>query len=85
MTWLAYRHFHLRLRQRYRSIETRVEDAAEPLVIENGQIANGKPISAAELNENRKAAAKDVPSCRLAVTALGKLGLIMAYFYLCDR
>ncbi len=89
MTWLAYRNFHLRLRQRqpYRSIETRVDDDhAEPLVIENGRIANGKPVSASEVNETRKAAAaKDVPGCRAAVTALGKLGLIMAYFYLCDR
>lgn len=28
---------------------------------------------------------KDEPGWRVGVTALGKLGLIMAYFYLCDR
>lgn len=88
--WLSYRAFHLRVkqRQRLRSIESQVatDNDIEPLV-ENGKVvANGKlPELGVPVNQTRKPAAKDVPSCFVAVTALGKLGLIMAYFYLCDR
>lgn len=56
-------------------------------------VANGHSVVVAEgfdcekaTTAHRKAAVKDVESSsRVAVTALGKLGLIMAYFYLCDR
>ena len=56
--------------------------------------ANGKSHSVAvaeslgldEKSLRNKATVKDVESSsRVVVTALGKLGLIMAYFYLCDR
>lgn len=71
----------------YRSIETKVEeDESQSFVGSNGHVANGIPKSTNDqVHEIRKPAVKDVPSCYVAVTALGKLGLIMAYFYLCDR
>ena len=66
----------------------------------NGHVPNGKPktsdgddvvvvVDKSRLNAVPSAttatAADAVPQWRVAVRALGKLGLIMAYFYLCDR
>ncbi len=69
-------------------------EAEDEMAKKDAAVANGKSHSvvvAEGFDEkakaaHRKAAVKDVESSsRVAVTALGKLGLIMAYFYLCDR
>ena len=96
-TWTAYQSFDFRFKQRkqsYRSIETLIEADQVDQGDKNDAIANGKShsVTVAEslgLDEKtlgHKVAVKDVESSsRVVVTALGKLGLIMAYFYLCDR
>jgi hypothetical protein len=97
-TWTAYQSFDLRFKQRkqsYRLMETLIEaDQVVDQGDQNDVIANGKShsVTVAEslgLDEKtlgHKVAVKDVESSsRVVVTALGKLGLIMAYFYLCDR
>lgn len=89
---MAYRSFDFRLKQRrqsYRPIETLIESNEVQEIIKD-VMANGHSVQADSLGldekPTRKAAVKDVESSiRVAVTALGKLGLIMAYFYLCDR
>ncbi|KAK4010994.1 N-acetylneuraminate 9-O-acetyltransferase [Daphnia magna] len=92
-TWMAYRSFDLRLKQRrqsYRSIENLMEaDETEEIVkdvMANGHAVQADSLGLDDKTSTRKAAVKDVESnSRIVVTALGKLGLIMAYFYLCDR
>ncbi|EFX82868.1 hypothetical protein DAPPUDRAFT_48914 [Daphnia pulex] len=64
------------------------EMAKKDVVVANGHstvvVAEGFDEKAT--TAHRKAAVEDVESSsRVVVTALGKLGLIMAYFYLCDR
>jgi hypothetical protein len=94
-TWTAYQSFDSRLKKRkqsYRSIETLMEAEDDEMTKKDVVVANGHSVVVAEgfdekaTTAHRKAAVKDVESSsRVAVTALGKLGLIMAYFYLCDR
>jgi hypothetical protein len=94
-TWTAYQSFDSRLKKRkqsYRSIETLMEAEDNEMVQKDVVVANGHSVVVAEgfdekaTTAHRKAAVKDVESSsRVVVTALGKLGLIMAYFYLCDR
>lgn len=55
-------------------------------VMANGHAVQADSLGLDDKTLTRKAAVKDVESnSRIVVTALGKLGLIMAYFYLCDR
>jgi hypothetical protein len=66
-----------------------VDQGAQKDGTANGKIHSVAVAESLGLDEKTlriKAAVKDVESSsRVVVTALGKLGLIMAYFYLCDR
>lgn len=89
VTWTAYHRFRFHFKRRLPSYTTveddeviESEDSMAPLVGNgHGHVANGNPVKP----PSRQSTAKDEPSYLVAVTALGKLGLIMAYFYLCDR
>ena len=76
----------------------KAEDSTLPLVAGHQELADAADAADAKAAKQlpptdvEKAATakpilttKDEPGWRVAVTALGKLGLIMAYFYLCDR
>ena len=82
-------HRHIRRRQRV-TFKPSENESAEPLVA-SPDAKLGKQLTPPDAEKAVTTAAKpilttkDEPGWRDAVTALGKLGLIMAYFYLCDR
>lgn len=66
----------------------KAEESTEPLV--PADAAAAKQPTPTDVEKAAAAAkpilaSKDEPGWRVAVTALGNLGLIMAYFYVCDR
>jgi len=72
--WLVYRSFRCRRKQRFKSMESEEVDS-----FPQGELLIPNRI---ELSTRR---ASEEPNCQSLMTSLGKLGLIMAYFYLCDR
>lgn len=87
VTWLAVQSFRRRRRQRHvlNSVESNFEEPDDPS-LKNGTIVNGKHHKSVANGAPPAAYTNQVnPSWQVLITSLGKLGLIMVYFYLCDR
>ena len=90
VTWLAIQSFRRRRKQRMMltAMETQLEEAEEPgKELEKSVEANGIKEHSKEgsVSKCHAPAKKNEPEWQVLITSLGKMGLIMAYFYLCDR